>query len=216
MHDPRIGRFFAVDPLAREYPYYSPYAFSENRVIYGVELEGLEYYPVNPTKALYAIAEGFRLYGDAFFSLFTVEVKPIKVTNATEIASFTTHNITSSTKVSKESGFLIKFDLSEVLDYSGNNNFVMPKDPIKVGPYVEPTSVSTEVQVNLPTQVPTTLSYEHKEKADGSSSDKAEVSVGVDRGNVAAKAYISQEKSTEIVPVQLILLLKQMCLYTRV
>ena len=56
MHDPRIGRFFAVDPLAADYPHNSPYAFSENRVIDGVELEGLEYYPVNPTKPLYAIA----------------------------------------------------------------------------------------------------------------------------------------------------------------
>lgn len=43
MHDPRIGRFFAVDPLAAEYPYNGPYNFSENRVIDGVELEGLEY-----------------------------------------------------------------------------------------------------------------------------------------------------------------------------
>lgn len=43
MHDPRIGRFFAVDPLAKDYPHNSPYAFSENRVIDGVELEGLEY-----------------------------------------------------------------------------------------------------------------------------------------------------------------------------
>ena len=43
MHDPRIGRFFAVDPLAPDYPWNSPYAFSENRVIDGVELEGLEY-----------------------------------------------------------------------------------------------------------------------------------------------------------------------------
>src|SRR5690606_22562959 len=42
MHDPRIGRFFAVDPLAAQYPYNSPYAFSENRVIDGIELEGLE------------------------------------------------------------------------------------------------------------------------------------------------------------------------------
>jgi hypothetical protein len=44
MHDPRVGRFFAVDPLAAQYAYNSPYAFSENRVIDGVELEGLEYY----------------------------------------------------------------------------------------------------------------------------------------------------------------------------
>lgn len=43
MHDPRLGRFFAVDPLFREYPWNSTYAFSENRVIDGVELEGLEY-----------------------------------------------------------------------------------------------------------------------------------------------------------------------------
>jgi RHS repeat-associated protein len=42
MHDPRIGRFFAVDPMAREYSYNSPYAFSENCVIQYVELEGLE------------------------------------------------------------------------------------------------------------------------------------------------------------------------------
>jgi len=42
MHDPRLGRFFAVDPLAAQYPYNSPYAFSENRVIDGIELEGLE------------------------------------------------------------------------------------------------------------------------------------------------------------------------------
>jgi RHS repeat-associated protein len=43
MHDPRIGRFFAVDPLASSYPHNSPYAFSENRLLDGVELEGLEF-----------------------------------------------------------------------------------------------------------------------------------------------------------------------------
>lgn len=42
MHDPRIGRFFAIDPLFADYPHNSPYAFSENRVIDGVELEGKE------------------------------------------------------------------------------------------------------------------------------------------------------------------------------
>jgi len=42
MHDPRLGRFFAVDPLYRDYPWNSNYAFSENRVLDAVELEGLE------------------------------------------------------------------------------------------------------------------------------------------------------------------------------
>jgi RHS repeat-associated protein len=43
VHDPRIGKFLSIDPLAPDYPHNSPYAFSENRVIDGVELEGLEY-----------------------------------------------------------------------------------------------------------------------------------------------------------------------------
>jgi RHS repeat-associated protein len=47
MHDTRLGRFFAVDPLASKYPYNSPYAFSENRVIDGLELEGLEWVSFN-------------------------------------------------------------------------------------------------------------------------------------------------------------------------
>lgn len=47
MHDPRIGRFFAVDPLAMNYPHNSVYAFSENRVMDGVELEGLEFLSIN-------------------------------------------------------------------------------------------------------------------------------------------------------------------------
>lgn len=42
MHDPRIGRFFATDPLTAKYPHYTPYSFSGNRVIDHIELEGLE------------------------------------------------------------------------------------------------------------------------------------------------------------------------------
>jgi len=42
MHDPRAGRFFSTDPLEENYPWNSPYAFSSNRVIDGIELEGAE------------------------------------------------------------------------------------------------------------------------------------------------------------------------------
>ncbi|MBS1543400.1 MAG: hypothetical protein JST14_07180 [Bacteroidetes bacterium] len=41
-HQPDIGRFFNVDPLASKYVYNSPYAFSENHVTSHIELEGLE------------------------------------------------------------------------------------------------------------------------------------------------------------------------------
>ena len=43
MHDPRVGRFFAVDPLSVEFPWNSTYAFSENSTMAGIELEGLEF-----------------------------------------------------------------------------------------------------------------------------------------------------------------------------
>ncbi len=42
VHDVRLGRFLSVDPLSDKYPWNSSYAFSENRVIDAVELEGLE------------------------------------------------------------------------------------------------------------------------------------------------------------------------------
>jgi RHS repeat-associated protein len=41
-HQPDIGRFFNIDPLTDKYVYNSPYAFSENKVVAHVELEGLE------------------------------------------------------------------------------------------------------------------------------------------------------------------------------
>jgi RHS repeat-associated protein len=41
MHDPRVGRFFATDPLEAEFPWNSPYVFSENMVLQFVEVDGL-------------------------------------------------------------------------------------------------------------------------------------------------------------------------------
>ena len=42
IHDPRIGRFLSVDPLFKDYPWNSPYAFAENDVIRCRDLEGAE------------------------------------------------------------------------------------------------------------------------------------------------------------------------------
>ena len=42
MHDPRLGRFFCIDPLTAKYPELTPYQFSCNSPIFMIELEGLE------------------------------------------------------------------------------------------------------------------------------------------------------------------------------
>ncbi len=55
MHDPRVGRFFAVDPLTKKYPFYSPYSFSGNKVIHAIELEGAEELVVSTASSASAV-----------------------------------------------------------------------------------------------------------------------------------------------------------------
>jgi RHS repeat-associated protein len=42
--DPQIGRFLQIDPLASQYVYNTTYAYAENRVTIGIDLEGKELY----------------------------------------------------------------------------------------------------------------------------------------------------------------------------
>ena len=49
-YDASLSRFHNIDPLAESFGYQSPYNFSENRVIDGVELEGLEYVNANESR----------------------------------------------------------------------------------------------------------------------------------------------------------------------
>ena len=62
MHDPRVGRFFAVDPLTKEYPHYTPYSFSGNKVIAHIELEGLEEVYYNFDKSDKKLRAAFDLF----------------------------------------------------------------------------------------------------------------------------------------------------------
>ncbi len=43
IYDSRLGKFLSVDPLSKEYPWNSSYAFAENCPISGIDLEGAEY-----------------------------------------------------------------------------------------------------------------------------------------------------------------------------
>jgi RHS repeat-associated protein len=70
MHDPRVGRFFVVDPLVAKYPYNSPYSFSGNKVIRFIELEGLE-----PTDPFAFLSQEFNALTSNVVDFFTVEVE---------------------------------------------------------------------------------------------------------------------------------------------
>ena len=43
IYDGRIGKFLSVDPITSSYPMLTPYQFSSNRPIDGIDLDGLEY-----------------------------------------------------------------------------------------------------------------------------------------------------------------------------
>ena len=74
--DNRIGRFISPDPLFRKYPHNSVYAFSENRVIYGVELEGLEYAP--PPDPSGGYSKSLQMQGEAGAKAAGVAIDGVK------------------------------------------------------------------------------------------------------------------------------------------
>lgn len=73
MHDPRTGRFFAIDPLAQKYPHNSTYVFSENRVIDGIELEGAQVLLIN-----YGAGAGF-FYNAKISRILAIDVSSWRV-----------------------------------------------------------------------------------------------------------------------------------------
>ena len=62
MSDPSIGRFWQVDPLAQDYVYNSIYAFQENKLGMGVELEGAELWE--------EFVDGMKNLGDGIVDLY--------------------------------------------------------------------------------------------------------------------------------------------------
>ena len=42
IYNPRLGKFLSVDPLTKEYPWYTPYQFAGNKPIWAIDLDGLE------------------------------------------------------------------------------------------------------------------------------------------------------------------------------
>jgi RHS repeat-associated protein len=106
MHDPRVGRFFAVDPLTPDYPWNSPYAFSENDVIGSIELEGLEKLKLNLTSFAPFDSFGGGFTGDGNNASFAVTQKKYKL-KATTFFDVKSETIIASASGNSESEFKI-------------------------------------------------------------------------------------------------------------
>jgi len=45
IYNPSIAKFLSVDPLTKDFPWYTPYQFAGNKPIYDSDLDGLEENP---------------------------------------------------------------------------------------------------------------------------------------------------------------------------
>jgi RHS repeat-associated protein len=108
LFDPRVGRFMSIDPLYKEFPWVTPYAYCENRPIDGIDMEGLEfvsyddkykYKPVNSVDDAAGNTMGFlyNLYADCYNSAAAI------VNVSTSVAVNTTQNGVANTAQKVES-----------------------------------------------------------------------------------------------------------------
>jgi RHS repeat-associated protein len=117
MHDPRLGRFFAVDPLAPKYPHNSPYTFSENRVIDAIELEGAEkFLTVNNVETGYSTTVELQTAGKLGDGVLMIQE-----TAKHQLAAFYMPSIKVSPNGETQSQYGTNLDVGEA---TGNNNTV--------------------------------------------------------------------------------------------
>ena len=81
-HQPDIGRFFAMDPMANAFYYNSPYAFSENKVTSHREMEGLEAFFIHGT------ISGNSMWSKDFADFIMGELQPYFSPNQTADLGF--------------------------------------------------------------------------------------------------------------------------------
>ncbi len=79
IYDPRIGRFLSVDPLTRDFPWYTPYQFAGNMPILAIDMDGLE--PVPRIKQIYSYNNG-----ESIMVVADVTIH-IKIINLSKIAN---------------------------------------------------------------------------------------------------------------------------------
>jgi hypothetical protein len=147
MHDPQIGRFFEVDPLSDKYVHNSPYAFSENKVIAHIELEGLETvsadYVISRLKGeLAGAVQGFANWIDNTFSgttkttVTTTQSMSTTTGSTTSLQTTNTNSTETSTNFWGIMGHIIR-----------NNSSAGNTEPLTKTTSESSTSAGTQAQV---------------------------------------------------------------------
>jgi RHS repeat-associated protein len=155
IYDPRAGRFLSVDPIGKNYPHSSFYAFAENSPIQCIDLEGLEKYKVT---------------GRSFIPMATIPNPPYS-------ANFTSESFEGDNRMSyklntpayrTEQKVNVDFDSKSVI--IENNTAKGSRGLNKAGIVVESSAPSINYQFDVtitPSADRKTFDYQIKGAADG-------------------------------------------------
>jgi RHS repeat-associated protein len=175
IEDPRLGRFFSVDPLSDKYPELTPYQIASNSPLWMSEVEGLEGIPYQYSDPLQPVWEGFgdiAAYTASWFDSWGFGNKEeVKYTiGKDQINSYTTK--TSSTYVATTTETSTNFRQNlDYIKYHGSNKG-NPNAMIKVK---NETEVGHETEVKVTTTNKVTFTYSHKRSVDGVVTDEAKI-----------------------------------------
>ncbi len=120
IYDARLGRFLSVDPLSEEYPWNSSYAFAENDVVRGIDIEGAEKY----IKTNYRNAAGV-IYKSTIQSITNIQTgKAVELNFHNATGKLTTYDVYESDL----------YDNGKVVDIKRDKNYrnKLSSDEIKI------------------------------------------------------------------------------------
>lgn len=206
MEDTRLGRFFAVDPLAKEYPELTTYQVASNNPVWMNELEGLEGVPVSSDPYAYMV-EGFRTYFDAGVNLLDFEFihdffTEDEVVPSTTLGNTTTKSVKTTTNTTTVGYY--GWELFQPNAYQKNSDgtyskIPSPKVKVQNSTNVESNNIATTQSspnssvrkvnsINNKGEKTTTTSAEYKATSNSGVQVKGEISLTTNSNGISTKS----------------------------
>ena len=196
--DPTIGRFWQIDPLSEKYTYNSTYAFQENKLGSGIELEGLENITweqqqyVEITKGGQGLLSTLGSYVDKFF--VSIGISSSEETG--KKGSTTTVTNTNTTTISPN---LEDFFINGFRPSSDGTAIVTDTPIIKVEESSKTTISKKVVDEEIKLRGPAKISTEVKVVTNVETGEfyvTGKIQMGVTSGDNKAGVFVSGESST--------------------
>ncbi|MBK9327718.1 MAG: TIGR02594 family protein [Sphingobacteriales bacterium] len=125
--------WLSVDPLTKGYPSWTPYAFAMNRVIDGVDLDGLEWQPYN--------SKGQKV------KLNSKDISEYRWVGYTEIAGYTSAYDNATYSPNSSTGMWLAFCLSNGISYGITPVLLAPKGTVENAQVISENNGITNVTV---------------------------------------------------------------------